>query len=371
MEQPMEDVDHPNELAILNLSKSRLVNEQHNYCGNAVDLYQFSHDPNTRWSKGHIFHANNIEDISFQGRVEAADDSNKREAAFLVHGENDQDAVEAMIARSIYMKHDGILKPILAGYNTQIGKVVSAYTVPTLTLHEWLQTQPPSTSIPTHVQDLIRTVYLAIEAMWRAGATSDHLADVSSYLMVDNKIKIDPLRIRDRNQYENDKLLIRDAFGSMILHHIYPIWNDVELLDFIDLLNTQKAWSPSDMLGAPVLLSPARREIMYHNFDKAALRYNQQKFLQENANPEVGWKVKANQVDPVLKKIIDCQVVGFESDYKGAMHFASVVTACYQQHFKKLSQGQWGDNMKGHVDSVLKWVLPRLLTRFYNSCYAA
>jgi hypothetical protein len=88
-----------------------------------------------------------------------------------------------------------------------------------------------------------------------------------------------------------------------------------------------------DILGAPVLLLPARRELMYNTLDKAKLSSFRQNWLENNAKPANDWKLKASNVDPALKRIIDGQ--DFSVDFKGALHFARVVAAHYGQNCRK------------------------------------
>jgi hypothetical protein len=149
-------------VAILNASKALLLNEQYNCRGISVDLYQFSDDPTTPWKKGHIFHANDIHGLSFGDKIETSEVNNIREAVFIVHEANKQDDVEDMMMKSLKLKHVGIRKPIVVGFNTQISRVVSAFRVPTLTLEAWLDVQKEkasSTYIPTEVQEVIRYRY--------------------------------------------------------------------------------------------------------------------------------------------------------------------------------------------------------------------
>uniref|UniRef100_A0ACD6A8I0 Uncharacterized protein n=1 Tax=Avena sativa TaxID=4498 RepID=A0ACD6A8I0_AVESA len=377
VQQAME-LDHPNLTSIVNASKSHLLEQnQHGYSGISADIYQFTYDPARHWNEGHTFNGNSMQDLSFEGIVDASDDNYKREAVFLVHGTDQQVAVENMMRRSLSLKHDGILRPLVAGYNTQISKVISAYRMPlpTLTLDAWLEAEkekaPSSTSIPPEVQQLLWTAYQAIAMIWQEGYTSDSLANPCSYHMIENKIKIDPLCIRDKREEEKDEMLIRNDFGIMILHHIYPVWKDDELNDFVDLVNNPEA-SVHDILEAPVLLLPASRELMYHHFDKARLNDLEETWLAEHANPQDGWKITAGNADPILQSIIDLQEqrgADFSTGFKGAMHFANVVTAHYPQHFRKSAEAESGVKLEGRVDSLLKQLLPRLLTKRYNSKY--
>ena len=97
------------------------------------------------------------------------------------------------------------------------------------------------------------------------------------------------------------------------------------------------------ILGAPVLLLPPHRELMYYKCHKAKAELipPQELWLQAETNLGVEWKNVASSADPALKVIIDKQatrknkpVVGFEPNWKGALHFGSVVTSHYQQHAK-------------------------------------
>jgi hypothetical protein len=86
----------------------------------------------------------------------------------------------------------------------------------------------------------VRIAYLAVEAIRAAGCTSDDLHKGSSYYMIGNSIKIDPLHIRHRGDEEDD-MVPRNGFGDMILEHIYSVWRDEELHDFIHLLKNRAA----------------------------------------------------------------------------------------------------------------------------------
>lgn len=279
-----------------------------------------------------------------------------------------------MIVRSLSLKHVGILRPFVAGYSTQISEVFSAFRPNIRTFDDWLKKEKEKeslTSIPTKVQVLIRTAYQAIMMIWEKGYTSDSLANACSYFMIDDGIKIDPLTIRRKNETDGD-MSLRNAFGLMILQNIYPVWKDDELCDFVDLLNNPNAREIDDILGAPVLLLPASRELMYHNYSQASFQLKQHDWLQVHANPEAGWKENASNADESLRKIIEYQAhhgVGFSTDYEGALSFAKVVTAHYPQHFKDTTEDQSGVNVKDRVDLLLKQELPRLLTRRYNSEY--
>lgn len=189
---------------------------------------------------------------------------NKSEACFVVDTPSQQDKVQDMIVRSSRLKHVGVLKPYIAGFNNQISQVVSAFSVPTSSLHDWLGNKLPvqATDIPTEVQQMIRTGYLAIELIWREGSTSDHFADINSYAMIDNNLKINPMYTRAKVEGD-DKMRLRRDFGQMIQDNIYSIWKDGELLDFIELLGNPAAMETNDVLEHPVLLSPPRRELMY------------------------------------------------------------------------------------------------------------
>ncbi|XP_044949050.1 uncharacterized protein LOC123398665 [Hordeum vulgare subsp. vulgare] len=165
---------------------------------------------------------------------------------------------------------------------------------------------------------------------------------------------------------------------------------DTELLDFVDLLGYEAA-GVEDVLGHPVLLSPHRRQLMYYQFDTDKLLANDRRnWLQANAYPAAGWILFASGFDPILKKIIAYQAKqfisknqwkrygddylvrcrrSFELDFFGALHFSSVVTGHYSQHFKAVTQGNPRQEIKCRVDYVLKNVLPRLLTRRYNAMF--
>lgn len=132
-------VDHLNEIAIMDASKIHLQDQNYNCCGISLDLYQFSNDPTKHWKQGHIFHATSIQDLSFEGTVEASDSNNKSEAAFRLHGANEENAVEDMIVRSLSLKHVGILRPFVAGYSTQISEVFSAFRPNIRTFDDWLK----------------------------------------------------------------------------------------------------------------------------------------------------------------------------------------------------------------------------------------
>ncbi|KAM3254054.1 hypothetical protein ACQJBY_047901 [Aegilops geniculata] len=227
---------------------------------------------------------------------------------------------------------------------------------------------------------------MAIEKIWSAGSTSDELANSASYYMIDNRIKINPLLTRTRQVGEDDKIPLRIDFGNMIRNTIYNKWEDNELLDFIDLLGYQAA-EVEDVLGHPVLLSPHRRQLMYHRFDTEELHDDQRNWLLANADPGAHWKLVASRSDPTLEKILAYQArivmedddaeqfgdgwlarwgEGFPIDFFGALHFSSVATAHYGQHFKSFTQGNWREEIVDRVDLQLKKVLPRLLTRRYN-----
>ncbi|EMS56396.1 hypothetical protein TRIUR3_25669 [Triticum urartu] len=179
---------------------------------------------------------------------------------------------------------------------------------------------------------------------------------------------------------------LRVAFGEMIKNAIHSRWEDDELLDFIDLLGYQTV-GVGDVLGHPVLLSPHRRQLMYHKFHSEIPTDNQRNWLRANADPGANWKQVASNFDPTLKSIIAYQVrqvmrpsimsssdddlvqhpSGFSQNVFGALHFSSVVTAHYHQHFKRFTQGNWREEIIGRVDLQLKTVLPRLLTKRYNA----
>lgn len=366
----------PNELGIVDAAKTRLVNRGYKYCGISSDIYQFSNDSTKHWKEGHIFHANGMQDLSFEGgRIKALDDNNRRNAVFLVHDTNKAKDVEDMMTRSLNLKHVGILKPCAVGYNSSISKVISVYCGSVLTLEDWIEAQKKkatSTTIPDEVQELIRTGYMAFQTMWLGNCTSDHLADARSYHMMEDTIKIDPLCIRARSHDENNKIPFQEAFGKMIMTYIYPVWKDVELEDFVELLTNPRVRATGDILGHPVLLSPSRRELMYPEYNKVPVRGMRKKYLEEHASPQAGWMDKARAEDPALKSIIDRQARrgGFSLDFRGALHFATVVTSHYHEHFKNTAQGKWGVDMQGHIDSLLRRVIPRLLSRCYNSVYA-
>ena len=92
------------------------------------------------------------------------------------------------------------------------------------------------------------------------------------------------------------------------------------------------------ILGAPVLLLPARRELMYHRYYQTRLLKQQVAWLQDKAYLGDEWKKTLSIADPVLKSIIDYQEGqaggGFKLNFKGTLHFASVVSCHYVQHFK-------------------------------------
>ncbi|XP_037441075.1 uncharacterized protein LOC119309095 [Triticum dicoccoides] len=237
-------------------------------------------------------------------------------AMFLVKAQNQLASVEDMMARSSTLNHIGILKPFLGGVNTQISQVVCGFSSTTKTLDDWLKTKQVSdkkTSIPVEVQQLIGTAYMAIEKIWSAGSTSDELADSASYHMIDNRIKINPLVTRTRQVGEDGKIPLRIDFGNMIRNTIYNKWEDNELLDFIDLLGYQAA-EVEDVLGHPVLLSPHRRQLMYHRFDTEELNDDQRNWLLANADPGANWKLVASRSDPTLEKILAYQARIFMGD---------------------------------------------------------
>jgi hypothetical protein len=56
------------------------------------------------------------------------------------------------------------------------------------------------------------TGYLALEAIWEHGSTSEDLDKLSSYQMIENQIKINPLCLRAKNERDT-KLALREAFS--------------------------------------------------------------------------------------------------------------------------------------------------------------
>lgn len=363
----------PNEEDIMREAKLHLQQLQpmYNCVGTSVDAYQFNYVPKYQRNSGVIFSASNAQQLTFHDGTIASSEDNKREALFLTHEAIEKKEVEDMMVRSITLKSRGILRSYIAGYNTQISKVVSAYRVTSIGFGDWLEAErkkgPLLTSIPDEVKEIIRIAYLAVEAIRVAGSTSSRLDEVSSYHMIENRIKIDPMCIRDRDD-EDDDMVPRNAFGDMILNHIYRVWKDEELRDFVDLLKNPEA-REDHILGAPVLLLPDSRELMYHRLHKTPIRDKQLAWMEANGTPQPGWIERAKNRDPTLKKIIDERRVPFPTDFKGALQFANVVTAHYLQYFQKTPEGESGADVKDRVDSLLKEVLPRLLSRRYNAQY--
>lgn len=368
--------DHPNDVDIMDAAKLHLQQQQlhynYNCVGSSVDVYQFSPSPNDGWDNGDIFSATNDQYLSFDnGMVTPLDGANKTEAMFSLHEPTEKDALEHMMEKSLSLKDPGILRPYLAGYNTQASRVVSACRKPDHTLEEWLaseQENGPSASLPNQLMELIRTAYKAAVKIWLAGCTSDSFAEASTYHIIGNRIKINPLRIRNRYVGENDEIVFRSAFGRMITDYIYPVWSNEELNDLVDLLGYRNARTDA-IVGAPVLLLPESRELLYYKFQKETfLRPNQKTWLETNATPQDGWKERASNADAALKIIIDGQPQPFSTDFKGALHFARVVTDHYHEHFWNV-EGHSGANVTDRVDEVLSKVLPRLLSKRYNAKY--
>lgn len=64
------------------------------------------------------------------------------------------------------------------------------------------------------------------------------LENMSSYVMLDNRIRILPFNIRrgsaDKDADIADQLL---AFSGLLLKKLYPKWKDVDLMEFISLMH--------------------------------------------------------------------------------------------------------------------------------------
>ncbi|XBH67189.1 hypothetical protein VPH35_095611 [Triticum aestivum] len=150
--------------AIVEASETH-VNHLYVNRGTSIDLYKFRKYSNQQgWKHGHIFHGSNREDLSFEGGmiqdIKALDNTNTREAMFLVKAANQWVSVEdTMVRSSTTLNHIGILKPFVGGFNTQISEVVCGFTsIINSSLTDWLTSKQPSdkrTSIPVEVQQLI------------------------------------------------------------------------------------------------------------------------------------------------------------------------------------------------------------------------
>ncbi|XP_048528175.1 uncharacterized protein LOC125507730 [Triticum urartu] len=179
--------DHDGLSAIVEASETH-VNHLYMNRGTSIDLYKFRKYSNQQgWKHGHIFHGSNREDLSFEGGmiqgIKARDNTNSREAMFLVEAANQWVSVEdTMVRSSTTLNHIGILKPFVGGFNTQISEVVCGFTsIINSSLTGWLTSKQPSdkrTSIPVEVQQLIRSGW-----WWSCGARKSKV--VASVLRAD------------------------------------------------------------------------------------------------------------------------------------------------------------------------------------------
>uniref|UniRef100_A0A0E0ITE4 Uncharacterized protein n=1 Tax=Oryza nivara TaxID=4536 RepID=A0A0E0ITE4_ORYNI len=133
------------------------------------------------------------------------------------------------------------MKPIFLTYNKKIQKIVVGFTRYNKKFDSWINSQQivqPDGYLPSEGVSMISDVLRAMSEVSKNSCKFVGLENMSSYVMLDNRIRILPFNIRrgsaDKDADIADQLL---AFSDLLLKKLYPKWKDVDLMEFISLMH--------------------------------------------------------------------------------------------------------------------------------------
>uniref|UniRef100_A0A0E0ITE1 Uncharacterized protein n=1 Tax=Oryza nivara TaxID=4536 RepID=A0A0E0ITE1_ORYNI len=257
-------------------------------------------------------------------------------------------------------------QPIFLTYNKKIQKIVVGFTRYNKKFDSWINSQQivqPDGYLPSEGVSMISDVLRAMSEVSKNSCKFVGLENMSSYVMLDNRIRILPFNIRrgsaDKDADIADQLL---AFSDLLLKKLYPKWKDVDLMEFISLMHEPDT-TIDQLLEHPLLLLPQKRELVYRKSWIRDLSNDQEDLIVSIAYN--GWKSKIPVDEDVLQFMLKTGY--YDDDFNGAFKFSHDTSSHYMARARQLNKATYG--APHLVDSKLKKALPGLVSKIFETIF--
>uniref|UniRef100_A0A0E0BBI8 Uncharacterized protein n=1 Tax=Oryza glumipatula TaxID=40148 RepID=A0A0E0BBI8_9ORYZ len=275
---------------------------------------------------------------------------------------DERQRVELSVSLLWGVNHFAILKPIFLTYNKKIQKIVVGFTRYNKKFDSWINSQQivqPDGYLPSEGVSMISDVLRAMSEISKNSCKFVGLENMSSYVLLDNRIRILPFNIRrgsaDKDADIADQLL---AFSDLLLKKLYPKWKDVDLMEFISLMHEPDT-TIDQLLEHPLLLLPQKRELVYRKSWIRDLSNDQEDLIVSIEYN--GWKSKIPVDEDVLQFMLKTGY--YDDDFNGAFKFSHDTSSHYMARARQLNKATYG--APHLVDSKLKKALPGLVSKVY------